>query len=121
MARFWGFRGRQFGDFRPFGRTPGASSRCQQLGDTDQVVGGGCQRELPTDPFLAAMTGFAHRRGGLHPTEHLLDPFADDLARPVARMAGGTAVDALRRPDVFWATCGVTFILRNAATKLAAS
>jgi hypothetical protein len=53
--------------------------------------------------------------------EHLLDPLADDLARPVARMAGGAAVDGAA------AARGVLRHVRRrvqcpkAATKLAAS
>jgi hypothetical protein len=43
------------------------------------------------------------------------------LACLVADIAGRAAVDAERRPVVFWATCGVTFNARMSVTKSAVS
>src|SRR3990172_7278099 len=52
-----------------------ADSPCrQQLGDADQVVGGGGEDEEPFDQAAAAMTGLAQAADGLDPAERFLDP-----------------------------------------------
>ena len=69
------------------------SSRRQQLGQPDQVVGRGRQGELPADALHAAVPGAPLQGHLLDPAEPFLDPLADALADRVARMACRPAVD----------------------------
>src|SRR4249920_447807 len=71
-----------------------ADSPCgQQLGDTDQVVGGGGEHEEPLDQRTPAMTRLAQAADRLHPAEGLLDAFALDHADGIAGMARGAPID----------------------------
>ena len=58
-----------------------------------QVVGGHGELELLIDASQTTKYRLSNATNGLAPTEGLLDPFADDLADAVTRMAGSTAVD----------------------------
>src|SRR5215211_280800 len=65
----------------------------QQFGDADEVVGSHREGEdrLGFDTSAHLQLGEAGLR--FDPTEHLLDPFAADLADPIACMAGGAAIN----------------------------
>ena len=90
---------RQAGGAAPGGSGGGERTRMglaimpQQLGQADQIVGRGRQRELPADALLAAMPGAPLQGDLLDPAEAFLDPLADALAHRVAGMAGGPPVD----------------------------
>src|ERR1700685_294045 len=66
---------------------------CQQLGDADQIVGchGECEQRF--DLGASSQFGLGEASLGLDPAEHLLDPLAADLARPIARMSGGASIN----------------------------
>lgn len=49
----------------------------EELGQSDQVVGGGGQFEHPADPLDALVTGLAQGAGGLDPAEAFLDALAE--------------------------------------------
>ena len=66
------------------------------------------------------MPGLAQAAGGLDPAEALLDPLAQALAGGIAGWRVVRRSIAERR-EVFWATCGVTLMLRRSATKSATS
>src|SRR5689334_4466835 len=65
----------------------------QQLGDSNEVVGGGRKREQEADPGGSSVSGLAQERHRLDVAEAFLDPLADALAEPVAGMAGGAPID----------------------------
>jgi hypothetical protein len=77
----------------PFSLLQADSSRRQQLGDADQVIGGGREDEEPFHQRPPAMTGLAHHADGLHPAEGLLDALALDHADGVAGMARRARID----------------------------
>jgi len=62
-----------------------------------------------------------YRPNNLRPAEHLLDPLPFTLTDLVALMASRAAIDRAARRVVFWAMCGVTFLMRSSSTNAAAS
>ncbi len=69
-----------------------------QLGQPDQVVGCGRQREHPADASQATVMGLAKAGGRLGPAKHLLDALAHPPTDRITGVAGRPAVD--RRPPV---------------------
>jgi hypothetical protein len=63
-----------------------------QARDSEQVVGSGDQASVHLRSFASTVASFAQAADGLHPTERVLDPFADPLADRVARMAHGAGI-----------------------------
>src|SRR5205814_5256199 len=59
-----------------------------QLGQSDEVVGSGRQREHPADTGNAAVTGFAEAGSRLGPAKHLLNALAHPPTDHIAGMAG---------------------------------
>src|SRR5580693_4944039 len=64
-----------------------------QLGQPDEVVGSGSQREYPADAGKAAVVGLAKAGGRLGPTKHLLNALAHPPTDRIAGMAGCSTVD----------------------------
>src|SRR5882724_91427 len=69
------------------------SSRRNQLGDSDQIVGCGREGEGPSDPIDSPELGSRLAANDLDPAECLLDALSDTLAGRVARMPGRPCVD----------------------------
>jgi hypothetical protein len=69
-------------------------------GEAHQIAGGHGELELLIDSLQPAKHGLSNSADGLAPTEGLLDPFADDLADAVIRMAGSTAVDRATAAEI---------------------
>ena len=65
----------------------------EHVGQPDQVVCGRLQLKHPAYARKATQPGLCHAAHALDPAIGLLDPLADDLARLVAAVAGGPAID----------------------------
>src|SRR5205814_5078390 len=65
----------------------------EQFGQSDEVVGGHGEGELPTDLEQSAMPHLAQPGHCLGPAEGFLDAFANALGDSIARVAGGAAID----------------------------
>jgi len=92
----------------------------QELWEADEVVGGGCEGECPSDPVGAPEPRLALPRHHLDPAERLLDPLSHLLTGAVVGVPGRAPVDARPSPAGV-ATWGVTFSARRSATKSPAS
>ena len=62
----------------------------EQFGQTDEIVGGHCQGELPADLGQAAMAHLAQTSDGFGPPKGFLDALADALGDFVADMPSGS-------------------------------
>jgi hypothetical protein len=60
----------------------------EQFGQSDEIVGGHGEGELPIDLGQSAMMQFAHAADRLGPAEGFFDAFADALRYDVAGVAG---------------------------------
>ena len=67
--------------------------RCQDLWDSDDVIGGGSKNKEPFYERSAAMTGLAHHANSFHPAKRFFDPLALDLTYSIAGMPCGPFVD----------------------------
>ena len=66
---------------------------CQNLRDSNEIVGGRSQNEEPLHQTATAVPGLAQATDSLHPAERFFDPFSLDGANAVARMACGAGID----------------------------
>src|SRR6516164_8916943 len=85
--RFWRFLPR-LGTFRAWLR-----NSLHQLGQPDQVVGSGRQREHPADAGQATVMGLAKAGGRLGPAKHLLNALAHLPTDRIARVTGRPTID----------------------------
>jgi hypothetical protein len=65
----------------------------QELGETDEIVGGECHRKGGVHPLAASQLDLGQTGGALDPTKYLFDPLPAALADVVANMTCGAAVD----------------------------
>jgi hypothetical protein len=69
-------------------------SNCsQEFGQSNEVVGCGCDGEHPPHSFASSVLCLPEASGGLQPAEGLLDAFANALVDRVAGVADGAPVD----------------------------
>src|SRR5207237_6415605 len=71
----------------------GSGSGQRQIAHPDQVVGGQCEGEHPTDPRHSAMARLAQAGNRFEPAEDLLDAFPFALADQIAGMTSGALID----------------------------
>src|SRR6516165_9592051 len=64
-----------------------------QLGQANEIVGSGSQREHPADTGQTTVMGLAKAGGALGPTKHLLNALAHPSTDYIAGVAGRPAVD----------------------------
>lgn len=80
--------------FTPIRRIyPASGDTYSQVSHSDQVIGRHRQDEAPVDLLGSSVEGFAKQSNRLEPAERLFDPLAELLARGVALVPGGTAID----------------------------
>src|SRR5215212_4839943 len=88
-----------------------------QISDSDQVIGGGSELEDPTHQLHSAVSGLAQQPHRLQPAEDFFHSFALTLTNSITRVTRGSLIDGAAAALVVWATCGVTWLARKAATK----
>src|SRR5215212_362130 len=88
-----------------------------QVSNADQIVGGGSELEDPTHQPHSAVASLAQQPHRLQPTEDFFHSFALPLTNSITRVTRGSLIDGAAAALVVWATCGVTWLARKAATK----
>ena len=81
-------------DFASFLMLQSCSCRCcQNLRDSNEIVGCRSQDEEPLHQTATTVPGLAQAADSLHPAERFFNPFSLDGASAVARMACGAGID----------------------------